>query len=68
MDISKLLSFYMDTSDEDPEYIEEFLRKSGIDFEKSRAKLIDTLRAIDRRDMKENISDKPGDDVAGAPS
>ncbi len=51
MELLKFLACYADMSDEEPEYVQEYLKEAGIDFEKSRAELIDAIQEIDAQEM-----------------
>ncbi|HEY9165702.1 MAG TPA: hypothetical protein VIS48_06020 [Candidatus Kryptonia bacterium] len=43
MDQDTFMDFYSDMSDEDPEYIQEYLTRRGIDVDKLQEKLLDLL-------------------------
>ncbi len=38
------IDFYLDTADEDPEYIEEYFKEEGIDIEKAKRELLEFVR------------------------
>ena len=44
MKTKTFMDFYLDTSDEDPEYIEEYFKEEGIDIKQARRELLEFVR------------------------
>lgn len=64
MDRDAFMDFYSDMSDEDPEYIQEYLIRRGIDVDKLQERLLDLLAKhiaalqAEKESAKKDVSNK----------